>query len=76
MAKTEQTETYRSAHTLTDGMGVRPDMSTSSTPGSNDPEVKFADSMNQLLIMFTVNSLQENLEIRSTNRMEGNLLKR
>lgn len=40
-------------------MGVKPDMSTSSTPGSNAPDVKFAASMNQLLIMFTVNSLQQ-----------------
>ena len=39
-------------------MGVSPDMSTSSTPASNVPAVKLAASMNQLLIKFTVNSLQ------------------
>lgn len=44
-------------HTLTDGMGVSPDMSTSSTPASNVPAVKFAASTNQLLIKFMVNSL-------------------
>jgi hypothetical protein len=50
---------YIVSFTLTDGIGVRPLMSTSSVPASNAPEVKFAASTNQSLIRFTVNSLQE-----------------
>jgi len=50
---------YIASFTLTDGIGVRPLMSISSTPASNAPQVKFAASTNQSLIIFTVNSLQE-----------------
>ena len=45
------------AVTRTDGMGVSPHMSTSSTPASKVPDVKFAASINQLLIKLIVNSL-------------------
>lgn len=51
--------------TLIDGMGVRPHMSTSSTPASNVPEVKLDASTNQSLIRFIVNSLHSAAVIAS-----------